>query len=534
MSEQFNPFEQAFSAASGGSDPFAGAVPDPFGQSTPVSMLAATTFAAPAPEAQPATAEAIQEHAPKPESAQEPAPPDLGSQQTAENPFETPEEPETTMQPETQAEIPAKEPGDDKPPAPVIDIESAPGAASRLPETETSNAPVKEISEGVLSPPETGSYPGTAGQQPEQYPESDKSAADNTLVAALEEQDKRSIYAKPPIFEHGAVKEPIEDLEQTFDDLRVAKSDDFPELEDAVRVSWDVTYGKVRKTVPTPKKTKIGEFKKSIETSKEFTDALKKDKDKSPDCVVKPRITAQSKGEKMALPTYKGVYTNLEDAEASGKPITIVPGRDGSVYEVRREEHGTFITRSGECGELSDIRAGFTPALPPIPRKVLQDVIYFFRSQMCEGANYEAIINIYRDRKYNEYVAVIPKQRVTATRAESELTDLYPPERFLHYMDVHSHNVMPAVFSAQDDRDEKATRLYAVIGRLDKPIPEMSVRISNGGKHLPIDPETVFESSADYYPAEWETRGHSGMAAYANNLAKSILLAFGCKGAPQP
>jgi hypothetical protein len=200
----------------------------------------------------------------------------------------------------------------------------------------------------------------------------------------------------------------------------------------------------------------------------------------------------------------------MEEAETADKVISIVPARDGKVYEIRRGETGTFITPAGECRELSEIQAGFTPALPLIPRARLLEIISFFRS------NYESIANIYWDRELEEFITVIPKQRVTAVKADSELSDDYGPERYLHYMDVHSHNIMPAIFSAQDDRDEKATRLYAVIGRLNRYLPEMSLRLSNGGKYLHIDPSVVFESLDDFYPASWhdyiETRCVKGCA----------------------
>ena len=507
MSEQLNPFEQAMNMeTNGGPDPFAGAVPDPFG------LAASPQQAPPAPTAP------VQETETQPVVTQVAATPtpDLGSLPTAPNPFETPEAPEKAEQTETPAGIPVSEGAADTPITPIIDIGDRPGAADLFSEMKPTGTAVKEISGGRLDAPaalhsttsETAAEETVTGKgQPgpaEPAPAADETA--NPLTAAMDEQDKRSIYAKPPIFEYGAISELIEDLEQTFEDLRVAKADDFPELEDGIRVSWDVTYGKVRKTVPTPKKTKIGELKKTIESSKDFTDALKKDKDKSPSCIVKPRVTAQSKGEKLALPAYKGVFTNLEDAEASGKVITIVPGSDGNVYEIRHEEAGTFVTKSGECGELSDIQAGFIPALPAVPRARLLEILGFFRSLMHDGINYEAIANIYWDREGMEFITVIPKQRVTATRVESELTDEYPPERYIHYMDIHSHNIMAAMFSHQDDKDEKATRLYAVIGRLNRYLPEMSLRLSNGGKFLIIDPRVVFESLDDFYPASWHSK----------------------------
>jgi hypothetical protein len=335
---------------------------------------------------------------------------------------------------------------------------------------------------------------------------------DGQTALFAEPQDKTAmarqdapVFAKLPIFENGAVKEPIEDLNQTFEELRAAKAEDFPELEDGARVVWDVNYGKIRKTVPTPKKTKIGEFKRAIESSKEFLDTLKKDKNKSPDCIVKPRIIAGSKGER--LPVYKGIFTSLEDAAASDKVICIFPGRDGKVYEMRKEESGTFITPSGEYRELSEVEAGFIPALPLIPHSALRSIIGFFRSLM-KGKNYEALAHILWDREQKRFCTVIPRQSVTAVRTDADLSghDGYEPERYLHYMDVHSHNVMAAKFSPQDDADEKATRLYAVIGRLDRYIPEISVRIANGGKHLLIDPTAVFESLDNDFPESWNAR----------------------------
>ena len=348
MSEQKNPFEAAMQAFGDGSGHFKAAA-DLFGE-TPL-MPAAPASAPVSPQATNPPEEPAAEQPEAMSDTQPEAPSiNLGDQPCAANPFDEPEEAESAAGPEPAA------------------------------------APAKEINGGPLSLP----VADEAKDEPEEIA--------NPIATAMEEQDKAeqaSIFAKPPIFEYGAVKEPVGNPEQTFEDLRIAKADDFPELEDGIRVSWDVKYGRISKTVPTPKKTKIGEYKKTIETSKEFMDALKKDKDKSPDCIIKPRVTAQSKGERM--PAYKGVFTSLEEAEAGGKVISIVPGRDGKVYEIRREEMGTFITPVSGRKELSDIKAGFAPALPLIPRGLLLEVISFFRSLLCDGECYEAIVNVYRN-----------------------------------------------------------------------------------------------------------------------------------------
>ena len=62
---------------------------------------------------------------------------------------------------------------------------------------------------------------------------------------------------------------------------------------------------------------------------------------------------------------------------------------------------------------------------------------------------------------------------------------------------------MKAYFSETDDRDEKATRIYTVIGRLDKMLPDIKMRISVGGKFEEINPMDMFEYPFDDFPSEW-------------------------------
>jgi hypothetical protein len=65
---------------------------------------------------------------------------------------------------------------------------------------------------------------------------------------------------------------------------------------------------------------------------------------------------------------------------------------------------------------------------------------------------------------------------------------------------------MDAFFSHVDDRDEKATRLYTVVGRLNRCVPEVKTRISNGGKFLEIDSAEVIEQIGAPFPKEWEEK----------------------------
>lgn len=313
-------------------------------------------------------------------------------------------------------------------------------------------------------------------------------------------ESEQGYEGKPPVFAYAGALENISDVSMTFEELRIEKSGDFPELEDGKRVSWTVEYGKVTKAVSDPKGISIGKMKAEIETSKEFLTSLKRAKDKNPVCKIKPRVTAQSKGTASA---YKGIFTTMEEAEAAGKVISIVPSRDGKVYEMRDTEMGKFITPACGCEMLSEVQAGFTPALPRIPMELFMQVLAFFRRFIRNGSGNEALLNIYWDREAQEFLADAPEQVVSRISVDSKISEKFTDERYIHYMDIHSHNTMKAFFSTVDDHDEKATRLYTVVGKLDQAVPEIRTRISNGGRFMEIDPASVFELPMQTYPDAW-------------------------------
>jgi len=227
----------------------------------------------------------------------------------------------------------------------------------------------------------------------------DNTAAADAAKSKEAGKAKPSYNEKPPVFDFAGALEDIEDTSQTFDALRIAKAADFPELEDGKRVSWTIVYGKITKTVNGEKEAKgmtIGKMKSDIETSTEFLDALKKSRDKNPVCKVKPRVTAQSKGT-ATVSGYKGVFTNKVEADAAGKVISVLPARDGKVYEIRNTAIGTFTTLVVGCELLSDVQAGFISALgiPRIPMDLTMQIIAFFRYFTRQGGNNEVLVNIY-------------------------------------------------------------------------------------------------------------------------------------------
>ena len=338
-------------------------------------------------------------------------------------------------------------------------------------------------------------------EKPNKNYEQDNSNPFETEIDRVEtkaaEETKTGLLNKPPVFKYAGATEDITDLSQTFEAIRKAKAEDFPELEDGKRVSWKMDYCGVVKNVAQPTKTTIAEQKKLIEESKDFLTAIKRKKGDF-SCKVIPTVTAQKKGQ---MPVYKGIFSNEEKALNSGKAIAYVPSDDGNVYEIRKNEIGIFRAKANKIRGLTKVRAGFTPALPLIPFDMLSEIIDFFRYFADRKNICEALVNVYWDAENKRYIVKVPEQKVGAAAVDTVLPDV--EDDLIHVMDIHSHNYMKAYFSETDDRDEKATRIYTVIGRLDKMLPDIKMRISVGGKFEEINPMDMFEYPFDDFPSEW-------------------------------
>lgn len=228
------------------------------------------------------------------------------------------------------------------PPAPEPAEDAKPQPEPEQVQAET--AEVQSEPEQTL-PAKTQEAPAEAGQSLDIFSAFTSAESDPVPEAAAVKsiaprpQTQLSLFDKPPVFQYGGAREQITDASMTFEALRIQKADDFPELEDASAVTWQVRYGDITKTVAAPKADTIAAMKAEIEKSKAFLDSLKKGKIKDPECVVKPQIRMQKKG----IADYKGVFPTLEAARASNKVICLIPSRDGQTYEMRRSELGEFI-----------------------------------------------------------------------------------------------------------------------------------------------------------------------------------------------
>ena len=399
--------------------------------------------------------------------------------------------------------------------APVEPAAPAPAPEAQEPTAESIElASVPEPTAAPAPTPREPETPAVPEPKPAAAPPAEKPVpaqpevsadAENPIAAAFEkktaENTKKGLLEKLPVFYHKGVKEEIEDPSMTFEELRIRKSEDFTDLEEGKRVSWSVEYCGIRKEVKDPKGTTIISMKETIERSREFLEALKKTKEKNPCCYVKPKVEMKTKGNA----AYKGKFGSLEEARASDKVICMVPARNGRIYELRKMEQGEFIAPKNNVVDFSEIRAGFTPALPKIPAQLMGEIIAFFRALMTENEENEAFVQIYWDKEEKRFFAYVPKQSVCKDEVEADLRGCPydDEERYICYADIHSHNSMDAFFSGKDDRDERSVGLYFVFGELDHFYPEIKARIFCGDNFVTIDPATVIEGLEQPFPQEW-------------------------------
>lgn len=60
-------------------------------------------------------------------------------------------------------------------------------------------------------------------------------------------------------------------------------------------------------------------------------------------------------------------------------------------------------------------------------------------------------------------------------------------------MDAHSHGRMDAFFSSIDNHDEKGTRLFLVLGRIDREAPAWKLRAGIAGYYKELALTDVFD-----------------------------------------
>ena len=168
-----------------------------------------------------------------------------------------------------------------------------------------------------------------------------------------------------------------------------------------------------------------------------------------------------------------------------------VTGDTGLFYDYILAENGVFIRAQNPllkatlCISPVEIR-GLSP---------LSEEIELAHGKMPQALYDLAVSTFIVNSSLEQFLAVtwedryrlrIPTQSREAARVRYE----HLPSTVL---DIHSHGVMDAFFSGDDNEDEQGLGLYMVVGRLDTLIPEVKIRLGVYGNFAPVTAEEIFD-----------------------------------------
>lgn len=180
--------------------------------------------------------------------------------------------------------------------------------------------------------------------------------------------------------------------------------------------------------------------------------------------------------------------------------------RGDGLWEVRQNKIGRFCVHrfTGSVSgfpEEHNLEEGFELSLPKIPRKLLDQIVAFFR-RLTEDHDFEAYVQIFWNPEEEKYFLFCPEQKVSKGRVRYEPSELISKNVLV--CEIHSHNSMPAFFSNVDDDDEKkrGDRFFGVVGNLHTLSPTIKLSfIIGGGKRVFLEVEDLFKDEP--FPSEW-------------------------------
>ena len=154
----------------------------------------------------------------------------------------------------------------------------------------------------------------------------------------------------------------------------------------------------------------------------------------------------------------------------------------GGLYVQSESAHLTarMLVASAEVRGLAPVSEKLELAHGPIPAHVFELGLAW----MLSDPGTERFFAVRWDG--DSYRLVVPKQEGTGSSLSYQ-----PPAGVI--AEFHSHASHRAFFSATDDRDEQGFRIYGVVGRLDTPTPELTLRLGIYGHFAPLHWRQVFD-----------------------------------------
>lgn len=213
------------------------------------------------------------------------------------------------------------------------------------------------------------------------------------------------------------------------------------------------------------------------------------------------------------------VFLSVEEYMNSSNSQDILLDKEGTVWKKQKTFFGEGLLPvqdvSEGCANIATTPAFVSKINKKIPYIFLQQIVRFFVDVSNKKYQSEAMIQIFYHIENEEYVLYCPEQSISKTRVSyQQNSDFTSSKDYIYVMDIHSHNTMSAFFSGTDDANEQETRLYGVVGRVDKETPDILLRSSMEGNFTLLPLSTAFELPEGYqlenlpfpdvsYPKEW-------------------------------
>lgn len=137
---------------------------------------------------------------------------------------------------------------------------------------------------------------------------------------------------------------------------------------------------------------------------------------------------------------------------------------------------------------------------------IFNKILEMFKYMCTKTPPLELAINLYYDTIDNKYIIDVCKQIIGMAKAKYNYSEKFEfaenKTRYIRYLQIHSHNIMPASFSSTDDNDEKNALLcfYGVVGKIDENSKfynvDMKFRYWNGIKFEYVSFDRIFNIKA--------------------------------------
>lgn len=155
--------------------------------------------------------------------------------------------------------------------------------------------------------------------------------------------------------------------------------------------------------------------------------------------------------------------------------------------------------KKGNNSRKESDKDSFAVSKRRIPFSLLKDFIAISK-RFSDEYGTEVHADIFYDRDTDSFFMDIPKQQAHPLWVEVTETAIEAAEKalegsYIKCMEIHSHHTMPPIPSLQDNASERAPILYAIVGRIDKFFPELTVRTFDiySGRHINLDLWSIFE-----------------------------------------